>query len=65
MVAEIVGIFLDALTEMATGLAGAINDIFGTLVYNETDGLSGIATWALVFAGIALVTGLVNRFVKA
>jgi len=65
MVAEIVGVFLDALTEMVGGVSEALIDIFDTLVYNSTDGLTAIATWSLVFGGIALVLGLINRFTRA
>jgi hypothetical protein len=65
MVAEIVGVFLDALTEMVSGFATAILEIFDTLVYNPVDGLTGIATWSLVFAGIGIVLGLLNRFTRA
>jgi small basic protein len=65
MVAEIVGVFLDALTEMVGGVSAALIDIFDTLVYNATTGLTGIATWSLVFGGIALVLGLINRFTRA
>lgn len=65
MVAEIVGVFLDALTEMVSGVSAALIDIFDTLVYNSTTGLTGIATWSLVFGGIALVLGLINRFTRA
>jgi hypothetical protein len=65
MVAEIVGVFLDALTEMVSGVSTALIDIFETLVYNPTTGLSGIATWSLVFGGIALVLGLINKFTRA
>ena len=65
MVADIVGVFLDALTEMVSGVSTALIDIFDTLVYNATDGLTGIATWSLVFGGIALVLGLINRFTRA
>jgi hypothetical protein len=65
MVAEIVGVFLDALTEMVSGVSTALIDVFEILVYNPTTGLSGIATWSLVFGGIALVLGLINKFTRA
>jgi uncharacterized membrane protein YphA (DoxX/SURF4 family) len=65
MVAEIVGVFLDALTEMVAGVSTALIDIFDTLVYDPATGLTGIATWSLVFGGIALVLGLINRFTRA
>jgi hypothetical protein len=62
MVAEIVGVFLDAIEGMFQGVADTIVSLFDTLVYNSVDGLSGIATWSLVFGGIAIVLGLLNRF---
>jgi hypothetical protein len=65
MVAEIIEVFTDAFTAMTSALITLITDAFDGLVYNGTDGLNPIAVWALVFAGVALVLGIVQRFVKA
>jgi hypothetical protein len=64
MVADIIEIFTDALSGMVDAVASTLITAFDTLVYNSTDGLSGIATWGLVFGGVALVLGLTQRFVK-
>jgi hypothetical protein len=65
MVAEIIQVFVDVFTNMVSALTTLITTAFSDLVYNSTDGLSDIATWALVFGGIALVLGLVQRFIKS
>jgi hypothetical protein len=65
MVQEIIEIFTDAFTALVSSLIDLLNTAFAGLVYNETDGLSGIATWALVFLGVGMVTAAVARFTKA
>jgi hypothetical protein len=64
MVLDIVQVFLDAMSGLATGLIGLITDSFSGLVYNSTDGLSDIAVWGLAFGAIAIVLGVVQRFIK-
>lgn len=64
MVAQIIQVFTDAFTGMTNALIGLITDAFSGLVYNTTDGLQDVAIWGLVFGGIALVLGVVQRFVK-
>jgi hypothetical protein len=65
MVAEIVGVFLDALEAMFQGVADTVITLFNTLVYVPEEGLTGIAIWSLVFAGISLTLGLINKFTRA
>jgi len=62
MVAEIVGVFLDAIEAMFQGVADTIVELFNTLVYVPEVGLTGIAIWSLVFGGIALALGFINKF---
>jgi hypothetical protein len=50
---------------MTSALISLITDAFAGLVYDSTTGLNPIAVWGLVFAGVALVLGIVQRFVKA
>lgn len=64
MVAQIIQVFTDAFSAMTSALITLITDAFSGLVYNSTDGLQDVAIWGLVFGGIALVLGLVQRFVK-
>lgn len=64
MVAEIIQVFTDAFTGMVSALTTLITTAFADLVYNSTDGLQDLAVWGLVFGGIALVLGIVQRFVK-
>ena len=64
MVAEIIQVFTDAFTGMLSALTTLITTAFSNLVYNSTDGLQDLAVWGLVFGGIALVLGIVQRFVK-
>lgn len=64
MVAEIIQVFTDAFTGMVSALTTLITTAFSNLVYNSTDGLQDLAVWGLVFGGIALVLGIVQRFVK-
>lgn len=64
MVSEIIGVFTDAMSGLVSSLTTLITTAFSDLVYNSTDGLQDVATWALVFGGIALVLGIVQRFVK-
>jgi hypothetical protein len=64
MVAEIIQVFSDAMSGLVSSLTTLITTAFSDLVYNSTDGLQDVATWALVFGGIALVLGIVQRFVK-
>ena len=65
MVAEIVGVFLDALEAMFQGVADTVITLFNTLVYVPGTGLTGIAIWSLVFGGISLTLGLINKFTRA
>lgn len=65
MVADIVGVLIAGFTQLTGGLTGLVIDVFGDLVYNPTTGLTDIATYALTFSGLAIVFGLVNRFVRA
>ena len=62
MVADIVGVFLDAIEAMFQGVADTLITLFNTLIYVPAEGLTGIATWSLVFGGIALALGFVNKF---
>lgn len=64
MVADIIQIFTDALSGMVSAVADTLITAFNTLVYDPVNGLTGIATWGLVFGGVALVLGLTQRFVK-
>jgi hypothetical protein len=64
MVLDIIDIFIDALSGFVEAVADAMLLAFDTLVYNEA-GLTGIATWSLVFSAIALVLGIVGRFTRA
>ena len=48
-----------------TAVADAMLLAFDTLVYSAETGLTGIATWSLVFGAIALVLGIVGRFTRA
>ena len=65
MVLDIIAIFTDALTAFVQAVGDAMLLAFDTLVYNSVDGLTGIATWSLVFGAIALVLGIVGRFTRA
>ena len=62
MVADIVDVFLDAIEAMFQGVADTLITLFNTLIYVPAEGLTGIATWSLVFGGIALALGFVNKF---
>jgi hypothetical protein len=64
MVLDIVQVFLDAMSGLATGFIGLVTDSFAGLVYNSVDGLSDIAVWGLAFGAIAIVLGVVQRFIK-
>jgi hypothetical protein len=65
MVADIIEVFTDAFTGMTSALISLITGAFEGLVYDSATGLNPIAVWGLVFAGVALVLGIVQRFVKA
>jgi hypothetical protein len=65
MVLAIIDIFIEALSGFVEAVADAMLLAFDTLVYNSVDGLTGIATWALVFGAISLVLGIVGRFTRA
>jgi hypothetical protein len=62
MVAEIVDVFLDAITLMFQSVADTLVSLFNTLIYVPEEGLTGIAVWSLVFGGIALSLGFINKF---
>jgi hypothetical protein len=62
MVAEIVGVFLDAIEAMFQGVADTLVALFDTLIYVPEEGLTGIAVYSLVFGGIALALGFINKF---
>jgi hypothetical protein len=36
--------------------------LFNTLIYVPDEGLTGIAVYSLVFGGIALALGFINKF---
>lgn len=61
MVAEIIAVLTGALTGLVNALTTVVIDAFGALIYNPTDGLTDFAAWGLVFAGIGIVLGIVNR----
>jgi hypothetical protein len=61
MVAEVIEVFIDALVGLVEAMATTILSVFDTLIYNPTDGLTGFATYTLLFAGIGLGIGLFNR----
>lgn len=61
MVAEIIAVFTGAMSGLVTALTTVVLDAFEALVYNPTDGLTDFAAWGLVFAGIGIVLGIVNR----
>jgi|688.fasta_scaffold66441_7 hypothetical protein len=65
MVLDIIEIFVDALSGFVTAVGEAMLEAFDLLVYNPDTGLTGIATWSLVFGAIALVLGIVSRFTRA
>jgi hypothetical protein len=62
MVADIIQVFLDAIEGMFQGVADTLITLFDTLIYVPEVGLTGIAVWSLVFGGIALALGFVNKF---
>jgi hypothetical protein len=64
MVADIVDVFLDAIESMFQGVADTLVSLFDTLIYvpGAEGGLTGIATYSLVFGGIALALGFINKF---
>jgi hypothetical protein len=62
MVADIIQVFLDAIEGMFQGVADTLITLFDTLIYVPDVGLTGIAVWSLVFGGIALALGFVNKF---
>lgn len=69
MVADIVEVLTGAFTSLGTAVANFVITAFNTLIYIPADGatpgqLTGLATWGLVFGGISLVLGIVNRFVR-
>jgi len=65
MVADIVAALTSGFSALVTAMSTLILDAFEILVYNETDGLTDVATWGLVFAGLGIVIGIVNRFARA
>lgn len=65
MVAEIVNALTQGFTLLVSAMSNLILTAFGDLVYNPTDGLTDLATWGLVFAGLGIVIGIVNRFARA
>ena len=58
MATEFVGVFLDTIGALFTGLGTSIMDIFSELIYNETDGLTILAEWMLVFMGFSFAIGI-------
>ena len=62
MVADIIQVFLDAVEGLVGGVAETLVSLFNTLIYVPDVGLTGIATYSLVFAGIALALGFIQKF---
>jgi hypothetical protein len=60
----IVNVLIAGFTSLTSGLTTLILDVFEQLVWTGTE-LTPIAVWSLVFAGLAIVFGIVNRFVRA
>jgi hypothetical protein len=61
MVADIIDVFVEALAGLVEAMADTILLAFNTLIYVPGTGLTGFATWTLVFAGIGLGVGALNR----
>ena len=62
---QIVTTFVEAFTELTSGLGSGIVETFDTLLLNaEGSGLSNIAIWGLVFGGVSLGLGIIGRFIR-
>lgn len=59
MGASIVETIVDAAGSFATGLGKCIVDLFNNIVVTEDGGLTNFATWALVFAGLGIITAVI------
>jgi hypothetical protein len=64
MGASIVETFTTAFTGITSGLSSGIVDTFNTIVTNSEGGLSNLATWGLVFGGVALGIGILKGFMR-
>ena len=57
---SLVDVFTDAFSELGTGIAGGVVDMFDTVFVSSTGGLSNIAIWGVLMAATGLIIGLVN-----
>lgn len=64
MAEQIVSTVVTAMTEFATGTAGIIVSVFDKIFIGAGDaGITNFGTYALVFLGIATVTGIIGAVV--
>lgn len=62
---QIVSTIVSSMTSFATGAAGLIVDVFDKIFVSagETAGITNFGTYALVFLGIGIVTGIIGAVV--
>lgn len=61
---SIVGTVVDAIKAFLTGIGNSIVDLFDGIVVAENGGLTNFATWALVFLGVGLASGVIAAVLR-
>ena len=64
MGASIVKTVVDAVQAFLTGIGNSIVDLFDGIVISSTGGLTNFATWALVFLGVGLASGVIAAVLR-
>ena len=61
---SIVKTVTDAITGLATNIAGTVVDVFNKVFVNADGGISNIAIWGLVVGAVGITFGIVRMFMR-
>ena len=61
---SIVTTVVDAIKSFLTGVGNSIVDLFDGIVVADNGGLTNFATWALVFLGVGLASGVIAAVLR-
>lgn len=61
---SIVSTIVDAIKSFLSGVGNTIVDLFDGIVVDSTGALTNFATWALVFLGVGLASGVIAAVLR-
>ena len=58
MVTDVISTIMDSLQAVFTGIGTSLTDLWESLIYDSSTGLTPFATWMLIFMGFSLGIGI-------